>query len=102
MVSDIWVGAGLQKNIHHERMARMATIRQEVQRRLFRLIGGDLLESIYTALAGDRIKIYTALTFTLPWLEAESWTQQQRPALSKIAGVTCSTHSIIRYMNESG
>ncbi len=99
MVSDIWVGAGLQKNMHHE---RMATSRQDVQRRLFRPIGGGLLESLYTALAGDRIKIYTALAFTLPWLEAESWTQQQRPALFKVAGVTCRTRSIIRSLNKSG
>ena len=97
MVSDIWVGAGLQKNIHHD---RRATIRQDVQRRLWKLIGGGLLESLYTALAGNRIKIYTAQAFTLPWQEAESWTQQQHPALSKISGVTCSTHSFIRSMNE--
>ena len=99
MVLDIWVGLGLQKSIHHD---RRATIRQDVQRRLWKLIGGGLLESLYTALAGDRIKIYTALAFTLPWLEAESWTQQQRPALSKISSVTCPTHSIIRSLNESG
>ena len=39
MVSDIWVGAGLQKNIHHD---RRATIRQDVQRRLWKLLGGGL------------------------------------------------------------
>ena len=64
MVFDIWVGAGLQKNIHHKRRDRRATTRQDVQRRLWTLIGGGLLESLYTALAGDRIKIYTALAFT--------------------------------------
>ena len=60
MVSDIWVGAGLQKNIHHD---RRATIRQDVQRRLWELLGGGLfLESLYTALAG----METESRFTLP------------------------------------